>query len=390
MQADLLHLYGECDCCATESFTMASADEEAINQLAALAAKEAERIWKLKSMPEKINPILTQAYASIYMDGVKEGYGVDLSQIDYDTPDAEMLKNLTNNVYSFSAAKNYTQMRQLTQAIVGGDGKIRSYSEFKKAAFTINQEHTLNWLNAEYETAIGSAQMASKWVEIQRSKDSIPLLQFDAVMDSRTSPICRPLDLVIKPADDPFWNTYYPPNHYRCRSSVKQLRTGKVTPNHDVVHPEKGIPDMFKTNLAKTGVIFPPGHAYWEGVPETVIKQGQSVLQNDIEKWSKENLRNRKFEASKIGEVEFTGASIEELLHKGHYDKQAKNLCLFDMENILKKAQLVQISPDGKGNWNVKQWYYLKFNIGGKPSYINVREMIDGKKTVYAITDHLK
>lgn len=370
---------------------MATADEDAINQLAALAAKEAERIWKLKSMPVKLNPILTQAYASIYMDGVKEGYGVDLSQIDYDTPDAEMLKNLTSNVYNFSTAKNYTQMRQLTQAIVGGDGKLRSYSEFKKAAFTINQEHTLNWLNAEYETAIGSAQMASKWVEIQRSKDSIPLLQFDAVMDSRTSPICRPLDLVIKPADDPFWNMYYPPNHYRCRSSVKQLRTGKVTPNHEVVYPEKGIPDMFKTNLAKTGVIFPPGHAYWEGVPEEVLKQGQSVLQKDIEKWGKENLRNKFFEVANIGNVEFTGNSIEEILHKSHYDKLAKNLSIYNIESLLKNAQLVQVSPDKDQDPNVKKWYYLKTMISGKPSYINVREQRkDGKKIVYAITDHLK
>jgi SPP1 gp7 family putative phage head morphogenesis protein len=390
MQTELSHLYGGCDCCTTESFTMASVEEQEINKLAALAAKEAERIWKLKSMPEKLNPILTQAYASIFMDGVKQGYGVDLSQIDYDTPDAEMLKNLTNNVYNFSSAKNYTQMRQLTQAIIGGDGKIRSFSEFKKAAFTINQEHTLNWLNAEYDTAISSAQMARKWVDIQSNKDTLGLLQFDAIIDSNTSPICKPLDLVIKPVDDPFWNTYYPPNHYRCRSTVKQLRSGKVTPNHEVVHPEKGIPDMFKTNLAKTGMIFPSGHPYWEGVPETVIKEGQSVLRKDIEKWGKENLRNRKFETASIGSVDFTGASIEEILHKSHFNKIAKNLTLYNFEEILKTAELVQISPDAKGNPYIKQWYYLKFNVLGKASYINVREMENGQKTVYAITDHLK
>lgn len=46
----------------------------------------------------------------LYMNGVKEGYGVDLSQIDYETTEVEILKNLTDNVYNFSAAKNYTQM----------------------------------------------------------------------------------------------------------------------------------------------------------------------------------------------------------------------------------------------------------------------------------------
>lgn len=284
MQADLLHLYGGCDCCTIDSAVMASVEEEKLDELAQLASIEAERIWRIKGMPENLNPVLTEAYASIFMDALAEGYGIDLAQIDYTTADGEMIRNLTNSVYNFSSAKNYTQLRQLTQAILGEDGKIRTFSEFKRAAFTINNEHTVTWLSAEYDTAIASSQMASKWVNIQNNKSTLPFLQFDAVLDTQTSPICRPLDGVIKSVEDPFWDVYYPPNHYRCRSGARQLRTGRITPDHQVVHPEKGIPDMFKTNMAKTGVLFPSEHPYFIGAPDSVFEQAQGLVKNIIDK----------------------------------------------------------------------------------------------------------
>lgn len=248
-------------------FTMSNEDEWA-TKLAKELALEAQRIWKKKGMPDELNNSITQAYANIFMDAVGKGFG----EIDYTTPDSDMLHSITKNVYQFSAAKNYTQMRQLSQALIGEDGKLRTFSQFKKVAFEINQTHAVNHLQAEYDTAIASAQMARKWSEIQANKKTLPLLQFDAVIDGQTSDVCRPLDRIIKPVDDPFWNIYYPPNHFRCRSMANQLSGGRVTPDHAIVHPTKGIPDMFKTNMAKTGMIFPSGHPYWIGVPTDVLE----------------------------------------------------------------------------------------------------------------------
>jgi hypothetical protein len=45
-----------------------------------------------------------------------------------------MLANLQTDVYHFSAAKNYQQLKSLTGALVDDDGKVRSFSDFKKAA----------------------------------------------------------------------------------------------------------------------------------------------------------------------------------------------------------------------------------------------------------------
>lgn len=281
MSHDLGQLYIDCDCghChdhdLVAQFTMV--DEQWANDLAKQLALEAQRIWKLKGMPKKINKAITEAYALKFMAGVQEGFGVDLNSIDYNTPDGIMLNNLATNVYQFSAAKNYTQLRQLTQALLDEAGKLRTWSQFKKEAFAITEAHSITWLKTEYDTSIASAQMARKWVEIEANKSTLKLLQFDAVIDTRTSDTCRPLDGIIKPFDDPFWNVYYPPNHFKCRSAVKQLRSGKITPTNDIVYPDKGIPAMFQTNLAKSGLIFPPSHPYWDGVPDQILKDAKSL-----------------------------------------------------------------------------------------------------------------
>ncbi len=60
-----------------------------------------------------------------------------------------------------------------------------------------------------------------------------PYWMYDAVNDRRTRPTHMAMDGMVVPADDPFWNTWYPPNGYRCRCQVRNLserdmqRTGR-------------------------------------------------------------------------------------------------------------------------------------------------------------------
>lgn len=51
-----------------------------------------------------------------------------------------------------------------------------------------------------------------------------PYFMHDSVLDSRTTETCRTLDGVIRPADDPHWQTHWPPGHHRCRRGVRSLR----------------------------------------------------------------------------------------------------------------------------------------------------------------------
>lgn len=56
----------------------------------------------------------------------------------------------------------------------------------------------------------------------------VEALEYSAILDGRTTDICRELDGRIYPADSDVWNTYRPPNHFNCRSllvAVTQLDT---------------------------------------------------------------------------------------------------------------------------------------------------------------------
>jgi hypothetical protein len=70
---------------------------------------------------------------------------------------------------------------------------------------------------------------------------------YDAINDSRTRPTHRALDNVIRHIDDPFWDTYYPPNGFRCRCSTISLTENQATSRGGVKPPpEDGFPEPDK------------------------------------------------------------------------------------------------------------------------------------------------
>jgi SPP1 gp7 family putative phage head morphogenesis protein len=48
-----------------------------------------------------------------------------------------------------------------------------------------------------------------------------PYWIYDAVNDRRTRPAHLAMDGTVRRYDDPFWDTWYPPNGYRCRCGVR-------------------------------------------------------------------------------------------------------------------------------------------------------------------------
>jgi SPP1 gp7 family putative phage head morphogenesis protein len=188
--------------------------------------------------------------------GVREGLG-----IDYDTADQDFLDALRANVSTFSAAKDRAMLVELNAALLNADGTLRTFDEFKDAALKITEQYLKNYMKVEYNLAVTGAQMAAKWKTILANAEALPLLQFDAVIDGRTTEICRPLNGTILPINHPFWKRFYPPNHFNCRSTVRQLPYGTVTADSKI--PSADIPGMFQTNLGERTLIFPTDHPYF-------------------------------------------------------------------------------------------------------------------------------
>jgi len=238
-------------------------------------------IYDEGGMPKDLDQAAVNAMAKQLWAGVEKGY--NSVAIDYDTPDKEMIQSLQKDVWQFSGAKNFQQMKAMSEMLVGPDGKLRSFSDFKRAVSPITNDH-ITWLRTEYKTAVASSQMSAKWVRIQRDKELFPLLQFNAVLDDRTTELCKSLDGVVLPVDDPFWRTYYPPNHFNCRSDVRQLRAGeaKITPKDKINYPD--LPKMFLTNVAMDGLIFPKESPYYIGLPDEIRAQAETIRANYFKK----------------------------------------------------------------------------------------------------------
>lgn len=201
--------------------------------------------------------------------GVSEGYGNNMFDVDWNSPDRKQIEHLQQNVYQFSFAKCHEQLKATTQAL-HNDGKIVPFDEFREIAGRINNDYTNRYLPTEYNTAIASAQMSSRWVQFQEDKDDLPLLIYKTVGDKNVRPSHQLLDGVTRPVNDSFWDTHFTPNGWGCRCDVEQSTGNKITPTKDIIYPTD-TPPMFRTNLAKTGLVFPADHPYFEKLPEAVL-----------------------------------------------------------------------------------------------------------------------
>ena len=230
-------------------------------------------------MPDEISKALIRFFASEYWKAIEEGYAAKTYEVDFDTPDYNMLQSLEKNLYQFSMAKSYQQIKAISQALIDEDGKLRTFSAFRQAAAEINNEFVNQWLQAEYNYAVASAQSASQWVQIQKTKDVLPLLQYKTAGDERVRPEHEAIDDVIRPVDDPFWDIYYPPNGWNCRCDVYQLDSGTITPADKISYPD--IKPIFKYNPGKTGFAFPPGHPYYDGMPAELKIAAQKLWEQN-------------------------------------------------------------------------------------------------------------
>lgn len=193
-----------------------------------------------------------------------EGWGKD----DYDDPEqAEEPQRIRDNLFKFSGAKTYQEIKEMNDALYDENGKKLSYKDFREKALAINKDYNENYLRTEFETAETSGRRASEWQEFKANADIMPNLKYVTAGDERVRESHKILDGVVKPINDPFWLQNYPPNGYRCRCYVEQTNEPE-TPATPVVT----IPDAFANNVGQSGEIFTVAHPYFSMPDEHLEK----------------------------------------------------------------------------------------------------------------------
>jgi len=180
--------------------------------------------------------------------------------------DAEFRNALLDDVKVFSQFKEYQFLRAATDALVDETGALRTFSAFRDEVLKLNSQYNIDWLQTEYNHAIGSARMAKKWQDIVKNKETLPLLQYVTAGDSRVRQSHKKLDKIILPMDHPFWDTHYPPNDWNCRCTVKQLAEGEQSILRMDELPQ--LKPEFSTNTGKARTIFPKNHPYYNAREE--------------------------------------------------------------------------------------------------------------------------
>lgn len=166
------------------------------------------------------------------------GFGGNLNDFEEGTREFIVLTKLRENLNKFSAAKTFQNVRDTINFRLD-EGQLRPFPEFRQDAKKIFDTYNDDWLKAEFETTVGMAQSADQWIDVQRDEKTLPLLKYVTAGDDRVRPEHAAWDGIVKPVNDPFWDTHNPPNGYRCRCITIQLEEGEEDVTNLGKHLEK-------------------------------------------------------------------------------------------------------------------------------------------------------
>ena len=186
---------------------------------------------------------------------------------------------LENNAFVFSGFKTFHALREVGLSMLTEKGDIKPFNDFLTDVKKINAQYNHNYLYAEYNHAVGAAQMAAKWHDFEQDGDRY-YLQYRTAGDDKVREEHAALNGTTLPPSDPFWELFLPPNGWNCRCTAVQVRKNKYTPSDPELAMQRGNEctegakrAIFRYNAGKSLQLFPPKHPYYKGVKAEQLKQ---------------------------------------------------------------------------------------------------------------------
>lgn len=205
---------------------------------------------------------LIEETASFLSKGIERGLGES-------SPSEVMVNSLRESVGVFSGFKTFHEMKEAAGMLLDESGNIKPFEQYYKDVQTLNDTYNKFYLKTEYDFTVASSEMAARWEEQQDDGDGRYLLQYRTVGDNKVRKEHRALEGITLPSSDPFWDSYYPPNGWRCRCTVTKVRAAKypATDSKEAMTAgekatEGKYAEMFRFNPGKQRAAYPAYNTY--------------------------------------------------------------------------------------------------------------------------------
>lgn len=219
-----------------------------------------------------------------YKNLIKETASIFNMTLKDNDINGEMLKSLENDIYLFSGLKTHAQLFEASRLLLDESGKLKPFNVFSSDIEKINSSYNKTYLEAEYDYAVGTAQIISRWESFSDNENRYNLqYRTDGGPNVRASH--EALDGVTLPKSDDFWNFYTPKNGWNCHCMVIEVLKDKYEQSNsddsiklgekattEIGKDGKNRLEIFRFNPAKEKVIFPPTHPYHKVAGANIVK----------------------------------------------------------------------------------------------------------------------
>ncbi len=210
------------------------------------------------------------------------------------THEEGFLRSIRHSNEVFSVFKTHAMGTKMAERLIGEDGKLRSFEEWRKAVAPIARHQVGSWLRTEYDTAVIRAHQAADWLEFEANKDIFPNLQWmptTSVVPESSHQVFWSKPIIL-PVDDPFWSEHRPGDRWNCKCSLDATDADvqRLDPQErkEAAKPEHQAQRGLEGNPAYKGLITDK-HPYY---PESCAKC-PFYSSKGIKGWVRKHLSNR-------------------------------------------------------------------------------------------------
>ncbi|MCX6210112.1 MAG: phage minor head protein [Bacteroidetes bacterium] len=217
------------------------------------------QLYNDRKIDKKTKTELIKSHYEPLKQAVNEGYNV---KVEYGTPNYDFLQQLQTNAAVFAAFKAHAQAKEIAALLKDANGNLRSKEDFKTEALKVDANYKGSYLNAEYDMAVRQARAAVQWQKIQKQKKLYPNLKYMPSVSAHPREAHRAFYGIVRPVDDSFWNTHFPPIGWGCKCRVEQVdedvtdipnNTPKLEPEFDFnAGKDAKVFDVEKSQYAKS------------------------------------------------------------------------------------------------------------------------------------------